>query len=86
MFLKIIKGLLVFFALAIALSYSFGYGYLFNGIRQTYLRGEAGSTIDDGQFFPSHKIPNGKPVLWEKDTLYNKKQLPKTLVQDLKNT
>lgn len=86
MFLKIIKGLLVFFALAIALSYSFGYGYLFNGIRQTYLRGEAGSTIDDGQFFPSHKIPNSKPVHWEKDTLYNKKQLPKTLVQDLRNT
>lgn len=86
MFLKIIKGILVFFALLIALSYSFGYDYLFNGIRQTYLRGESGSTIDDGKFFPSHKIPNGKPVLFEKDSLYNKKSLPKTLVQDLENS
>ena len=40
MFLKILKGILIFFALLIALSYSFGYDYLFNGIRQTYLRGE----------------------------------------------
>ena len=86
MFLKIIKGILVFFALLIALSYSFGYDYLFNGIRQTYLRGESGSTIDDGKYFPSHKIPAGKPVLWEKDSLYNKKPLPKTLVQDLENS
>ena len=56
MFLKILKGILVFFALVIALSYSFGYDYLFNGIRQTYLRGESGSTIDDGKYFPSHTI------------------------------
>lgn len=86
MFLKIIKGILVFFALLIALAYSFGYDYLFNGIRQTYLRGELGSTIDDGKYFPSRKIPAAKPVLWEKDSLYNKKPLPNTLVQDLENS
>ena len=86
MFLKILKGILVFFALLIALSYSFGYDYLFNGIRQTYLRGESGSTIDDGKYFPSHTIAKGNTVLWEKDALYNKKALPKTLVQDLKNS
>ena len=86
MFLKILKGILVFFALLIALSYSFGYDYLFNGIRQTYLRGASGSTIDDGKYFPSHTITKGNTVLWEKDALYNKKALPKTLVQDLKNS
>ena len=86
MFLKIIKGILVFFAVLIALSYSFGYDYLFNAIRQTYLRGESGSTIDDGKYFPSHTIAKGNPVLWEKDSLYNKKALPKNLVQDLKNS
>ena len=86
MFLKILKGILVFFALLIALSYSFGYDYLFNGIRQTYLRGESSSTIDDGKYFPSHTITKGNTVLWEKDALYNKKALPKTLVQDLKNS
>ena len=86
MFLKILKGILVFFALVIALTYSFGYDYLFNGIRQTYLRGASGSTIDDGKYFPSHTIAKGNPVLWEKDSLYNKKSLPKNLVQDLKNS
>lgn len=86
MFLKILKGFLVFFALLIALTYSFGYDYLFNGIRQTYLRGASGSTIDDGKYSPSHTIAKGNPVLWEKDSLYNKKSLPKNLVQDLKNS
>ena len=86
MFLKIIKGILVFFALLIALSYSFGYDYLFNGIRQTYLRGESGATIHDGKYFPSHTIAKGNTSLWEKDTLYNKKSLSKALVEDLKNT
>lgn len=86
MFLKIIKGILVFFALLIALSYSFGYDYLFNGIRQTYLRGESGATIHDGKYFPSHTIAKGNTSLWEKDTLYNKKPLSKALVEDLKNT
>lgn len=86
MFLKIIKGILVFFALLIALSYSFGYDYLFNGIRQTYLRGESGATIHDGKYFPSHTIAKGNTSLWEKDVLYNKKSLSKALVEDLKNT
>lgn len=86
MFLKIIKGILVFFALLIALSYSFGYNYLFNAIRQTYLRGESGATIHDGKYFPSHTIAKGNTSLWEKDTLYNKKPLSKALVEDLKNT
>lgn len=86
MFLKIIKGILVFFALLIALSYSFGYDYLFNGIRQTYLRGESGATIHDGKYFPSHTIAKGNTSFWEKDSLYNKKPLSKALVEDLKNT
>ncbi|WP_332024670.1 serine hydrolase domain-containing protein [Kaistella sp.] len=84
--MKIIKGILVFFALLIALSYSFGYDYLFNGIRHTYLRGESGATIHDGKYFPSHTIAKGNTSLWEKDTLYNKKPLSKALVEDLKNT
>lgn len=86
MFLKIIKGILVFFALLIALSYSFGYDYLFNGMRQTYIRGESGATIHDGKYFPSHIIAKGNTSLWEKDALYNKKPLSKALVEDLKNT
>ncbi|WP_410492765.1 serine hydrolase domain-containing protein [Chryseobacterium sp. VAUSW3] len=84
--MKIIKGILVFFALLIALTYSFGYDYLFNAIRQTYLRGESGATIHDGKYFPSHTIAKGNTSFWEKDSLYNKKPLSKALVEDLKNT
>lgn len=73
-------------AAIILLAYSFGYDYLFNGIRQTYFRGEAGSTINDGKNFTSHTILKGISKPWEKDSSYNKEPLPKALVQDLKNS
>ena len=81
---KILKGILVGSAGVVALSYAFGYDYLFRGIRNTYLRGETGSTIDDGKYFNSNIISKGSPIPWEKDSLYNKISLPKSLVQDLK--
>lgn len=81
---KTLKGLLVGMAALIALAYMFGYDYLFNGIRETYLRGETGSTIDDGSYFNSHTIAKGNSIPWVKDSLYNKRPLPKTLVEDLK--
>lgn len=81
---KTLKGLLVGMAALIALAYMFGYDYLFNGIRETYLRGETGSTIDDGSYFKSHTIAKGNSIPWVKDSSYNKKPLPKTLVEDLK--
>ncbi|MGA9213309.1 serine hydrolase domain-containing protein [Kaistella sp.] len=83
---KIFKGFVVTIAVLIALSYTFGYDYLFKGIRETYLRGETSATIDDGKYFPSHVIAKGKPIPWEKDLLYNKTLLPKTLVENLKQT
>lgn len=81
---KIFKGILVAIAALIALAYTFGYDYLFKGIRETYLRGEAGSSIDDGTYFKSHTIAKGKTIPWEKDSLYNQTALPKDLVEDLK--
>lgn len=86
MFKKIFKGFLVVLAALIALSYTFGYDYLFKGIRETYLRGEISSTIDDGKYFTNHLIVAGNPKPWMKDSLYNKKPLPKTLVENLKKT
>ena len=83
---KIVKGFLVSVAVIIALAYAFGYDYLFKGIRETYLRGETGVTIDDGKYFPSHIIEKGISKPWEKDSLYNKISLPKDLVQNLKQT
>ena len=81
---KTFKGILVAIAGLIALAYTFGYDYLFKGIRETYLRGEAGSSIDDGTYFKSHTIAKGKTIPWEKDSLYNQTALPKDLVEDLK--
>ncbi|KEY17938.1 serine hydrolase domain-containing protein [Kaistella antarctica] len=83
---KIVKGILVGIAALIALAYTFGYDYLFKGIRETYLRGEAGSSIDDGTYFKSHTIAKGNTIPWVKDSIYNKKTLPKNLVDELKQT
>lgn len=83
---KILQGILVVTAGAIALSYSFGYSYLFKGIRETYLRGTTGSSIDDGTYFPSNTIAKGIPIPWEKDLLYNKTALPNNFVEELKNS
>lgn len=86
MFTKFLKGTLVVSAALIALSYTFGYSYLFKGIRETYLRGETGSNINDGTYFSSHTIAKGQSLPWEKDSAYNKSALPKALVEDLKKS
>ena len=86
MFKKILKGILVGAAGIVALTYAFGYDYLFRGIRQTYLRGETGSNINDEKYFDSNVITKGNPVPWQKDSLYNKTSLPKDLVEDLKDS
>lgn len=86
MFKKILKGILVGAAGIVALTYAFGYDYLFRGIRQTYLRGETGSNINDEKYFDSNVIAKGNPVPWQKDSLYNKTSLPKDLVEDLKDS
>ncbi len=83
---KILKGFLIGLAALIALAYAFGYSYLFKAVSKTYLRGETSATIDDGKNFPSHVIEKGPVKIWEKDSLYNKKALPKNLEEDLKNT
>ena len=85
-FLKILKYFAVVLACIIALSYTFGYDYLFKGVAKTYLRGETSATIDDGKLFPKHIILAENPKPWIKDALYNKKALPKNLVEDLKNS
>ena len=86
MFKKILKGILVGAAGIVALTYAFGYDYLFRGIRQTYLRGETGSSINDEKYFDSNVIAKGNSIPWKKDSLYNKTSLPKDLVQDLKDS
>lgn len=84
--IKILKYFLVIIAFLIALSYAFGYSYLMKGIWITYLHGNSGATIDDGKMFPKHEIIAAKPIIWEKDSLYNKKILPPVLIKNLKES
>lgn len=74
---------LSFIVIAALLLYILGYGYLFNGISKTYLRGKTSANIDDGKFFSSHLIATENPKLWPEASEYNKKELPKNIVEDL---
>ncbi|MGE8555119.1 MAG: serine hydrolase domain-containing protein [Chryseobacterium jejuense] len=69
-----------------AAAYFFGYDYLFSGISKTYLKGRSSAHIDDGNLFPSNPIAAASPKRWEEDSEYNKKQLPKILVDNLKQS
>ncbi|WP_336962523.1 serine hydrolase [Chryseobacterium contaminans] len=69
-----------------ATAYFFGYDYLFSGISKTYLKGRSSAHIDDGNLFPSNPIAAGTPKRWEEHSEYNKKQLPKVLVDNLKHS
>ena len=68
-----------------AAAYFLGYDYLFSGISKTYLKGKSSAYIDDGDLFPSNLIATEEPRLWEEDSDYNKKELPKNLVENLIN-
>lgn len=78
-FLLIIAGII----LTIYIS---GYNYLFRGVRLTYLRGETSSTIDDGEYFPSHTISTAGSKPWPQDISYNKNPLSAELQKHLKST
>lgn len=69
-----------------AAAYLLGYDYLFSGISKTYLKGKSSAHIDDGNLFPSNPIATEEPKLWEEDPDYNKKDLPKHLVDNLKHS
>lgn len=86
MFAKIIRSVAVGAAAVIALIYALGYSYLFKGIRETYLRGVRGATIDDGTYFPGHTVRTLQPIPWQKSDTYNKNQLPPALLEELKAT
>ncbi|MBO6183977.1 MAG: serine hydrolase [Chryseobacterium sp.] len=75
--------LIVFLAAVAVLFYLLGYAYIFNGISKTYLRGKTSANIDDGKLFTSNIIHTTKPVLWNEHSDYNKKDLPKNIVDDL---
>lgn len=65
------------------LFYLLGYSYLFSGISKTYLKGKMSANIDDGKFFSSNIIHTTSPKLWVEDSEFNKKELPKNILDDL---
>lgn len=73
----------LFLVTVVILFYIFGYAYLFSGISKTYLRGKSSANIDDGKFFTKNIIQTTNPVLWDEHSDYNKKELPKNIVDDL---
>ena len=80
---KTLKYIAAGVASVVALSYVMGYDYLFKGIAKTYLRGESGASIDDGELFPSHTIAKGEIKPWVKDAYYNTLKLSPALTKDL---
>ncbi|MEB4760371.1 serine hydrolase [Chryseobacterium indologenes] len=83
--MKILKYMIGGAVAGAVAAYFLGYDYLFSGISKIYLKGKSGAYIDDGDLFPSNPIATEEPRLWEEDPDYNKKELPKTLVDQLKN-
>ncbi|CAA7196930.1 6-aminohexanoate-dimer hydrolase [Chryseobacterium potabilaquae] len=83
MWLIILQSFLIILIFSIILTYILGYGYLFNGISKTYLRGKMSAHIDDGKFFSNHIIETKSPKTWKKSSEYNRKELPKNIVDDL---
>lgn len=75
-----------FIVIAAVLFYLLGYSYIFNGISKTYLKGKMSAHIDDGKFFSYNVIAARNPISWEKHPEYNKKSLPKNIVESLNHS
>lgn len=73
-------------ASATAAIYISGYGYIFKAIGINLKKGPLTPSIDDEEKFPSNPVQNANPKPWGKDTSYNKKTLPETVLKDLKKT
>ncbi|WP_034752856.1 serine hydrolase domain-containing protein [Chryseobacterium daeguense] len=84
--LIILQGILILLIISVILVYILGYGYLFNGISKTYLKGKLSANIDDGKFFTSNLIATKNPKPWREAATYNKTELPKNIIDDLKHS
>ncbi|MCQ9635264.1 beta-lactamase family protein [Chryseobacterium sp. WG23] len=84
--MRILKYMIGGAAAGAVAAYFLGYDYLFSGISKTYLKGKSSAYIDDGDLFPSNPIDTEAPELWEEDSGYNQKELPKHLIDNLKTS
>lgn len=73
-------------AAGIGLIYAFGYQFLFKAIGLNLKKGGFTPSIDDGDKFEAHQVPNGTPIPWKQHKNYNKKRLSKAIIDNLKET
>ena len=82
---RIILGLVIILAFAIAGLYIAGHGYIVNAVRFTYLKGYTTAHIDDHPYFDNHVIKAGTPQFWPLHEKYNQVLLSDTLRKELED-
>ncbi|MES2837502.1 MAG: serine hydrolase [Bacteroidota bacterium] len=62
-----------------------GKTYLYKGIANTYLKGRSGPAIDESNIFANREIKATNYQAWVNASDYNKKNIPDSLLEELKN-
>lgn len=62
-----------------------GKTYLYKGIANTYLKGRSGPAIDESNIFANREIKANNYQAWVNASDYNKKNIPDSLLEQLKN-
>lgn len=70
----------------IGLIYAFGYQFIFKAIGINLKKGPFTPSIDDGENFGYHPVPNGEIQPWEKHTAYNTLLLPPEVINNLEES
>ena len=82
---RILWGIIFIIALAIVGIYVSGNGYIFNALKNTYLKGYNTAYIDDYTGFDNAVIKAGDPQPWKLHEKYNQIKLTDTLRKELED-
>lgn len=87
--MKILKKIgLAFLLILVILNLSIiisGKTYLYKGIANTYLKGRSGPAIDESNIFANREVKATNYQAWANASDYNKKNIPDSLLEQLKN-
>ena len=84
-FTRIVGIILIILALGIIGIYVSGNGYIFNALKNTYMRGYNTAYIDDYKGFDNAVVKAGTPQPWGLHEKYNQLQLTDTLRKELED-
>jgi len=84
-FTRIVGIILIILALGIIGIYVSGNGYIFNALKNTYLKGHNTAYIDDYKGFDNAVVKAGTPQPWALHEKYNRLQLTDTLRKELED-